>query len=166
MREPIVIGTFLELPQPEVETEEPVPVPGLQMVADGVPAVGLGPFDQIGPDRIQVDIGQAIDQRLPVFHDHAFKPIPPKEAAALMLFIIVAREALLQFLQKLRKTGPFLPVKFISVFRKHGISSINRLVPGNDFRIAVIGIGPHADQEVKVVAHHAEANNFSKINFR
>ena len=67
-----------------VSGEDFLLVAGLDMIPQRTPAVISGFFDDPGPHGIQIDVDQAVDQRLAFFHDHAFKPIAPEIAPAAM----------------------------------------------------------------------------------
>ena len=52
----------------------------LGMIPQGTPAVGLGLCYESGPDGIEIDIGQAVNQGIAVIHDHALESLGPEKA--------------------------------------------------------------------------------------
>jgi hypothetical protein len=67
------------------------------------------PIDDAGTHRIQVNVGQAVDQCLAVLHDHAFKPIAPEITFPTMSFVVKALEINFDFTHKFRQAGQLLP---------------------------------------------------------
>ena len=60
--QPFIGAVYAKFPQAEVQRQEIIFVAGLQVVADGIPAVILRTLDEAGPHRVQIKIGQAVDQ--------------------------------------------------------------------------------------------------------
>ena len=69
-----------KFPQAEIRGEKSVAVAGLGVVAKGTPSIFFRFFHDSRANRVQVNIGQAVDQCFPVIHDHALKPLGPEEA--------------------------------------------------------------------------------------
>ncbi len=67
-------------------------------------AIILGTIDyDAGPQRVQIDICQAVDQRFIFVDDHAFEPVPPKISPAVVKPVVVPGKANLDFPHELRK---------------------------------------------------------------
>ena len=85
------------------------------MIPQRIPPVLLRAGHDAGANRIEIDIGQAVDQGFAVFNDAAFKPFSQEGSPAMVFFsdltlIVIACEGLLYFFEKLGKTCPFVPV--------------------------------------------------------
>ena len=68
----------------KIKTKKIIAVAGLHMVTDRVPTVVLGSLNQSCTQRIQVDIGQTVNQGVTVFHDQALETLPPQGAVPMV----------------------------------------------------------------------------------
>jgi len=73
------------------------------MVAEGIPSIFLRAFHESRTNRIQVHIGQQIDQRSTVLDDQGLETIPPEIALSAMLFVVETGESLLDILDEFGK---------------------------------------------------------------
>jgi len=98
-----------ELPQPEIQGKETVPVVGLGMVVQGTPPIFYGFFRNPGPDGVEVDIGQAIYESLAVINDDTLEPPGPEKPFPVVAPVVKPGKPLLDFLDEFRKAAPFPP---------------------------------------------------------
>ncbi len=84
---------------------------GLHMITDGVPAIVFRSFHYPGPNRIQVDVGQAVDQCLALFHNDTFKTFSPEKAAPMVAAVVKAGKPHLNLFNKLGQAGILLSKK-------------------------------------------------------
>ena len=64
---------------------------------------------QAGTQGIQVNIGQAVDQRLSLFNNHAFKAVAPKVTPPVVAPVVKPGKVNFYFTYKLREIGQFQP---------------------------------------------------------
>ena len=86
--EPFFRFQYAEFLQAKIKGQKIILVLGLEMIPQRIPAVFLGLFHQSGPDGIEIDVGQAVDQCFAVFHDHALEPISPEKAPTVVAFVV------------------------------------------------------------------------------
>lgn len=60
---------------------------------------------------IEIDLRQAVDQRLAAFHDHALEPIPPEIPPAAVTLVVKSGKIDFDFTHELGKAGQLLPNK-------------------------------------------------------
>lgn len=72
-----------EIRQPEIKRKTVAPVFLLYMITNGAPSVILRALHDFGTHGIEVDIREAIDQRVSMLNDHAFESLSPKGFSAL-----------------------------------------------------------------------------------
>ena len=82
--QPLLFIHHAEFDHAEIKGKKVVLIILLEMVPEGIPPVFLRPGNYAGANWIQIDIGQAVDERVAVFNDAAFKPFAPEGAAGIM----------------------------------------------------------------------------------
>jgi hypothetical protein len=73
------------------------------MIAQRTPPIGFRTFDDPGSNRIEIHIGQQIDQRSAVLNDQRFEPVAPEIALSSMPLVIETGESLLDILDEFGK---------------------------------------------------------------
>ena len=58
------------------------------LVAIAAPIILCRISDHASPNRVEIDIGQEIDEGRVVFHDHALETIFPEEPATVVGFVV------------------------------------------------------------------------------
>ncbi len=88
--QPFPVRHLPELSEAEVKGKECLTVSGLSVIAQAVPAVVFRFFNDCGPHRVQVNIGQAVYQGIAVFNNNALKPLTPEKPPAAMALVLKA----------------------------------------------------------------------------
>jgi len=105
--DPLLFTFHIELLEAEIRGQETIFVFRLQMISQRIPAVVLRTVDYAGPQQIQIDICQAVDQCFAFVDNHAFETIAPKIAPAVVAPVVVPCRAYLDFPHEFGKTGQF-----------------------------------------------------------
>ena len=91
-----------ELPQSEIQRQKPSFILPLYMITDRGPPVFLRFLDNACPNRVQVYIRQAIDQGLPLIHEHALETVGPEKPLPVVPLVVKPGKGLLYLLHILR----------------------------------------------------------------
>ena len=135
---PFLLIQLPELQKAEIRGKKAILVPGLAVVSQRAPAVIVGTFDDPRPHGVQIDIGQAVDQGVAFFHDHAFEPLTPQCTPAFLLSVVIPGNSLFQFTDQLRQAGPFPPIMGYAAFGKLRLVSVTQQKSGSDVLIRKI----------------------------